>query len=92
MCVLVVVVVIEKWHTMEVPLLHSDAVQWTVVRVPAAVAPAAAPCCPRAGDVGGGTTPSGALRANTVVWCVSFLFGVLVSLLSCSGEWFFMVI
>ncbi|KAG0622512.1 hypothetical protein M758_3G102700 [Ceratodon purpureus] len=71
---------------MEVPLLHSDAVQWTVVRVPAAVAPAAAPCCPRAGDVGGGTTPSGALRANTVVWRIHSESSRVLEMVEVSGD------
>lgn len=64
---------------MELPLLHNDAVQWAVVRVPAAVAPGATPCCLLAGDVGGGATPpassSGAAQANIVIWCVILLLG-----------------
>ena len=60
---------------MEVPLLHNDAVQWAVFKVPAA-APVGSPCCARAGDVGGGVTPpssSSTPHANTIVWCVFLL-------------------
>lgn len=58
------------------PLLYNDAVQWTVVRVPAVAAVAQSPCCTVAGDVGGGTTPpssSSAAHANTIIWCVILL-------------------
>lgn len=68
---------------MEVPLLHNDALQWTVVAVPPA-APVPLhpppPCCPAPRNVAGGATPasSSSAPASTIVWfvpCRMLLFG-----------------
>ena len=60
---------------MEVPLLHNDALQWTVIAVPPA-APVPVhpppPCCPAPRNVAGGATPasSSSAPASTIVWFV----------------------
>lgn len=65
----------EKAGGMEVPLLHNDALQWTVIAVPPA-APVPVhpppPCCPAPRNVAGGATPasSSSAPASTIVWCV----------------------
>lgn len=61
---------------MEVPLVDSDAVQWTAIPVPAHYAASGdAPCCPATQNVGGGqtlcepTSSSPQPHHHNIIWC-----------------------